>query len=224
MAAWDSADLLLSFNQKAGRPLTADPITDAQKYQRLSRAQNRVIGMMMGVVPYSLYPKVGYGSLPQLITTDQQVFTFGADANGYPTFPGGKGGIYPSLTAIPDCPWVEGRDYLSEGTQIRIPNNNTYSGTLYWYGVQNPPDFDAIEQPSIFPEAARELIVIEGVRQFAQEGGRNLAVKDEMSIEWATAWPVWCLMWKTQFRSGGALRSFTGLQVALGAQGWSAPL
>lgn len=172
---------------------------------------------MSAVCPRALYPKVAYSALPTLTTTDNQTFTFGTDSNGYAIFPSGKGGIYPSLTSIPDRPWVEGRDYVSEGTQIRIPNNGTYTGTLYWYGVTNPADIDVTHQPSLFPEASRELIVIEAVRQFARDGVRNVALVDEMQDEWDRAWPTWCLVWKTQFRTGGAL-GFTGFQLALGAQ------
>lgn len=219
MATWDSAYCLQSFNRKAGRP-TTDAITAAQKYERLSDAQNRVIALMMGVVPYSLLPKVAYGSIPTLTTTDNQTFTFGTDANGYPVFPMGKGGVFASLNDIPNNPLLEGRDYISEGYQIRIPNNNTYTGTLYWYGVTQPADITASTQPAIFPEAARELIVIEAVRQFAQEYLRNAALADEMAAEWDTrAWPTWCLAWKTQFARGGALRTWTGLDLAIAGQG-----
>jgi hypothetical protein len=192
------------FNRKSGRPST-DAITDASKYQRLAESQNRVVAMLAAVAPMSLYPKVASGSLPTFTTTDSKVFTLPLDANGYATFPMGHGGVYTSLNNIPDCPWREGVDYMNEGTQIRIPNNGTYSGTLYWYGVGNPADISATVQPVLFPEASRELIVIEAVRQFAQEGLRNAAVADEMANEWERVWPQWCLTWKTQFRSGGAL-------------------
>ncbi len=217
MSTYDSADLLALFNSMAGRP-TTDAITDAQKYARLSKAQNRVIAKMMPVCPKSLYPKAAYGSLPTLTTTDSQIFTFGTDTNGYAVFPGGHGGVYTSLNDIPDYPWVEGRDYMLEGTQIRIPNNGTYTGTLYWYGITNPADITAVVQPALFPEASRELIAIEGVRQFAVEYVRNLALADEMQSEWDKAWPGWCLVWKTQFRSGGALNVFSGRDLALASQ------
>lgn len=222
-ATWDSAYLLKMFNRKAFRP-TADTITDAAKYERLSEAQNAVIAQIATTAPQSLYPKVAYGSLPTLTTTDNQVFTFGSDANLYPNFPMGQTGIYPSLEAIPTMPWVEGRDYISEGNAIRIPNNGTYSGTLYVYGVFQPADINATDQPAIIPEAARELIVIEAVRLFSQEGLRNAALSDEMSNEWERRWPIWCQVWKTQFRSGGAL-SFTGRILATlggGNNQWSA--
>jgi len=215
---YDSEYLLKMFDRKAGRP-DADTITDASKYERLSEAQNRVVAIIASVAPRSLYPKVAYGSMPTLTTTDSQVFTFGTDSNSYPKFPMGHGGIYPSLNAIPDSPWVEGRDYIVEGNQIRIPNNRTHSGTLYWYGISQPPDITASVQPSLIPEAARELIVVEAVRQFAQEWLRNAPLADEMSNEWERLWPVWSMVFKTQFRSGGALQSFTGFQLAaLGGQ------
>lgn len=175
------------------------------KYARLSKAQNRVVAEIAIVSPNSLYPKVAYGALPTLITTDSQTFTFGVDANGCNVYPMGKGGIYASLNDIPDNPLIEGVDFISEGNQIRIPFNGTFSGTLYWYGVTNPADITAVVQPVLFPEACRELIVIEAVRRFAQEFTRNLALADEMRDEWARAWPTWCTVFRTQFKKGGLL-------------------
>lgn len=228
MAIYDSAYLLALFNRKAGRP-TADSITDASKYERLTESQNRVVAMLSAVAPQSLYPKVAYGSMPTLTTTDRQVFTFGNDSNGYPIAPMGKTGIYPSLSAIPDAPWREGIDYLNEGTQIRIPNNRSYGGTLYWRGITPPPNIDATHQPSLFPEASRELIVMDAVRQFASEYARNPDVVTMMANEWdgdgirPGAWATWCLVWKTQFRQGGALGAYTGRDLALSSQ-WNYPI
>lgn len=222
MATYDSAYLLSVFDRKAGRP-DADNITDPSKYQRLSESQNRVIAKMMAVAPKSLYPKVSYANMPTLTTTDQQVFTFGTDSNGYPISPMGKTWIGPSLSGLLDNPWVEGFDYLNEGTQIRIPDDRTFSGTLYWYGIPNPPDINATTQPMIFPEAARELIVIDAVRQFAVEYVRNPDLASAMSAEWQDAWPTWCLAWKTNFRQGGAYGGFTGRDLAL-ASAWNSPI
>lgn len=225
MATWDSADLLLLFNEKAGRPASGDAITDARKYARLSKSQNRVIAMMVAVVPNSLYPKVAYGSLPTLTTTDNQVYTFGTDSNGYAKFPMGKGGIYTSLNDIPNFPLVEGQDFITEGTQIRSLNNGVLPATLYWYGIAQPPDISSggSAEPSLFPEASRELIVIDAVRQFAMEGNRNADLAASMAAEWGAAWPTWCLTWRTQFRKGGALNVFSGMQLAaLGS--WNAGL
>lgn len=218
-ATWDSAYLLKMFNRKAGRPVT-DAITDALKYERGSEAQNTVIAKMSAVAPYALYPHAAYGSLPTLTTTDNQIYTFGSDANLYAKFPMGKGGIYTSLNDIPNFPLVPGRDYMIEGTQIRALNNGTLPATLYWYGIGNPADFNATDQPALFPEASRKLIVIEWVREFAQEFLRNATLADEMANEWDREWPTWCLVWKTQFRSGGALNCLTGMDIAIATNGW----
>ena len=218
-ATYDSQYLLKMFNRKTGRP-AADQITDALKYERLSESQNNVIAAIAATAPKSLYPKVAYGSMPTLTTTDNQIFTFGTDANGYAKFPMGQSGIYPDLNCIPNQPWREGVDYINEGTQIRIPNNGTYNGTLYWYGIAQPPDINATDQPSLFPEAARELIVIDAARMFSQEWLRNAPLADEMNNEWERKWPLWCQVWKTQFRTGGALNIVTGMGLATANQ-WS---
>lgn len=220
MATWDSAYLLSMLNRKAQRT-SGDSMTDATKYQRLSESQNRIIGLMSAVAPQSLYPHAAYGSLPTLTTTDNQIYTFGTDANGFAKFPMGKGGVYQSLNDIPDFPLVPGRDFMVEGTQIRASNNTTLPATLYWYGIANPADIDGTNQPALFPEASRELIVIDAVRQLANEGVRNAELSQWMDAEWNKAWPMWCLVWKTQFRSGGALNAWTGLNLAIATSGGS---
>lgn len=176
--------------------------------------------MLSGIMPNVLYPT---GAFPTLSTLDNQIFTFGTDANGYPIAPMGKTGIFSDLSAIPSCPWRQGIDYLNEGTQIRIPNNGTYSGTLYWRGITPPPDITAVTQPVLFPEASRELIVLDAVRQFSTEYDRDPSLAANMQSEWVGnpqlnligAWPSWCLVWKTQFQAGGAIGSFTGLDLAV---------
>jgi hypothetical protein len=42
-------------------------------------------------------------------------------------------------------------------------------------------------------------------------------VADEMANEWERVWPQWALVWRTQFRSGGALM-FTARDLALAGQ------
>jgi hypothetical protein len=204
MATYDSAWLLSEFSTQAGRPAN-DVFTSAQIYARLAKAQNKIITDLAARVPQSLYPKVGSASYPTLTTSDNQVFVFGTDANGYAITPIGKVGIYPDLTCIPDDPWTEGFDYLNEGNQIRIPNNRTYAGTLYWRGITNPPDIAASVQPVLNPEYTRTLIVSEAVRSFAREGNRNPDLAALMQDEYDRDFRRFCLMWRTQFRSDGAL-------------------
>lgn len=224
MATWDSAYLLSFFDRLAGRPST-DAITPASKYQRLSEAQNEIVADLAGICPHVLYPTVGYQAMPQLTTTDSQTFTFGTDSNGYPVTPIGKVGIYSSLNDIPSNPWRANQDYVPlGGTAIQIPNNNTYAGTLYWRGIKNPADITATSQPSLFPEASRELIVIRAVYNFAGEGNKNAALAGTMALRYGIPlgaapgrFAYWCLTWKTQFKGGGALNTLTGQQVAVGS-------
>jgi hypothetical protein len=207
LPTYDSTSCLSFFNEKAGRS-TSDVIADATKYLQLARAQQRIVARMVGVVPKAVMPIAPYTSMPQFFSADQQVFTLGNDLQGFPLFPFGKGGVYASLNDIPDNPWVEGIDYINEGTQIRIPNNGTYSGTLYWYGVTLPPDISGSTQPVILPNAARELIVLEAVRQFSMNYLRQPDLAAAMAAEIdgpMGAWPTWCLAWKTQYKSGGAI-------------------
>lgn len=218
MSTWDSAYLLSMFNRKAGRP-TTDAITTVSKYERLSEAQNRVIAKMAAVCPDSLYPHVATASLPQLtVSSAGDIATFGTDSNGYSNFPMGKGGIFSSLNDIPTNPLRPGVDYMIEGTQIRSMNNTVLPATLYWYGIAQPADITASVQPALTPEASRVLVVIEAVREFAQENLRNASLVDEMDAEWERQWPEWCLTWKTQFRKGGALNVYAGWGLSVG--GW----
>lgn len=220
MAAWDSADLLDQFNQLAGRPTTDSGITDDAKYARLARAQRRVITDLAAIAPHVLYPTADAASYPTLSTTDNKRFTFGTDADGNAIEPIGKTQIYTSLSNIPDFPWTPGLDYLDEGKQIRIPNNGSYSGTLYWRGITTPADISATNQPVLFPPSARELIVVDAVRQFSLAGARNPVLAELMAREYDRLWAKWCLAWRTAFKQGGGLvyGAVTGLQLALAGQ------
>lgn len=226
-AQFTSADLLTRFNQLAGRP-TADVISDALKYQRLADAQTEVIADIAARAPWTLYYKGTNGSWPTLTTADNNVFTFGNDVNGDPLFPEGKVMIYPSVNAIPDCPWREGWDYLQEGTQIRIPNGGTYSGTLYWRGIAPVLPISGSNQPSIIPPPARILIVVKAVMNFAQEGNRNPALYQQMYQRyWGNPaasqvgdFARWMLVFKTQFQNGGAIGQLTGRDFAIAGNQW----
>jgi hypothetical protein len=173
--------------------------------------------MASAVAPSAFYPTSAYGSLPTMSTTDNQVFTFGTPS--VPITPIGKTGLYRSLNDIPDWPMRPGLDYLPEGgTSIRIPNNGTYSGTIYWLGITPPAAITALVAPALQPLASRELIVIDAVRQFATEGNRNPDLAALMAAEWAAAWPQHCQVWKSSYRQGGALNVYSGSQLAVAGQ------
>jgi hypothetical protein len=220
-ATWDSAYCLSYFNRLIGRTGT-DSILDATKYQMLSEAQNEVIADIAAVCPHVLYPTVATASLPQLtISAAGDIGTFGTDPNLYAKFPMGHGNIFQSLNDIPTSPFLQ---YMNEGSQIRALNGGTLPATLYWYGISQPADINATDQPAIKPEAARQLIALRAAYNFGTEGNRNAALSQSMATRYGYplsnapgrfAW--WCITWKTQFQHGGAL-SFTGRDLAIAGQ------
>jgi hypothetical protein len=199
VSTWDSSDLLAQWNRLCQRP-TADEITDATKYQILTRGQEAVISEIEAI-----YPDCLYQAPAALSTSDNKVFTFGTDSNGYAVAPRGHVGIYPSLASVPDVPWQAGIDYLDEGTQIRIPYNSSYSGTLYWRGIPTPADITASAQPTLRPAPARRMIVLKAAMEFASEGGARADTYSAAEREWDKEFPKWMLNFRTRFRSGGVL-------------------
>lgn len=224
-APYSSSYLLDMFNRLTGRPST-DAVSPASKYTRLSEAQSAIVVDIAAVCPDVLYPPVSYASTPTLTTTDNQTFTFGTDANGYALAPMGKTSIYDSLDNIPNCPWQAGRDYIPLGaTAIQIPNNGSFSGTLYWRGISPPGVIDGSHEPVLFPEGARQLIAYRAAINFLLEGGRNPALSAQYQLLYGRPFGAqpgmfasWCLEWRTAYRGGGVLGpQVTGLAVAVGS-------
>lgn len=204
-SGWLSTVLLTLFNRYAGRPASGDSVSDADKYDRLAKAQTDVIADIIVRYPQCLYPTAAYSAFPTATNSGDQIFTFGTDGQGYAVAPMGKTRIYASLAAFPNDPLKPGEDYVIEGTQIRIPNNRTYSGTLYWYGIAVPTAIAAGVQSVLFPEPSRLLIVYKAVGEFASEANRNPALADRMDTLYGRDFARWMTIWKTQFRGGGAL-------------------
>lgn len=216
-ATWDSARCLAKFNELSGRPVSNDPMTDAAKYLRMSDAQNEVFQDIAPRCGKILVSKALAASTPTLTASaDNRVFTFGTDISTTDAeFPIGRVRIFPSLASIPDSPWVEGVDYLNEGTQIRLPNNRQYSGTLYWRGDAALANITASVAPSLQPPPARVLIVYKAVQILCDEAGRDPALADKMERMYDKALKRWCLVWKTQFSSGSGAGIFSGLDLAM---------
>lgn len=218
---WSSAYCLSRFNQFTGRPNTSpstDAITDEQKYVRLSEAQNELVGDLAGICPHVLYPNVADADLPTLSTDDNQVFTFGFDDDDNAIEPIGKAQLYRNLNDIPSNPMAEGRDFLNEGAHIRIPNNGTYTGTIYWRGIAPPPTLTANTDPILLPAASRELIVLRAAISFSMETKRNPELAVYLQGLHDKRWGSWLVAWRTMYRGGGVLGTWTGMQIALGNQ------
>ncbi len=209
MPSFDSPWLLSTFDRLSARP-EVDEITDASKYARLAEAQMDVISDIAGVYPDCLY------QAPTALTAgaDSKTFTFGTDAQGHAVAPYGHVGIYTALTHIPDNPMADGLDYLNESTQIRIPNDRTWGGTLYGRWIPTPADITAAVEPALRPAPARILIVIKAVRNFAAEGGQMPSLAADMDDRYGREFSKWMLTLRTQFRGGGAIGN-TSLDRAL---------
>lgn len=214
MATFDKAYLLASFDRLAGRP-DSDEISDASKYVRLAEAQNEVIQDIAAIYPYCLYRS---GGPTTLTTSDSKVYTFGKDGNNEnDQGPIGHVAVFRSLSDYPDSPLIEGVDYLNEGTQIRIPNNRTEAATLYWTGIPTPADISSSVEPAIRPAPARMLIVLKAVKNFAEEGDQMPELADRMAVRYRQELQKWMLVFKTAFRSGGAL-ALDGVDRAIARQ------
>ena len=206
---WSSAYLLDLFNRYASRP-SVDEITDASKYSWLTEAQTSVVADIAARCPWVLY-----GAPVQMTTADSgKTYTFGTDSNGYPLFPFGNARIFANLNNVPHYPLLEGYDYISEGTTIRIPDGRTLAGPLYWYGITQPADITAGTQPSLSPAPSRDLIAIEAARRFTKTLNRPDLAAD-LQGDYAREFPKWLLVWKRQFSNGGVTGGVTGLRIAM---------
>lgn len=200
---WTSADLLSRFNVLAGRPNTTpttDAIPDTTKYQYLADAEQFVFDRIASIAPKTLY------SAPQSLTTADggMTFTYGTDGNGYPLFPIGRTRIYPNLSAIPGGAWIPNIDYLDEGVQIRMPNQVPYGGSLYWYGVTPIGQMSDTVQPILNPPAARMLIAIDAVKNFAESANvRNANLADRMETRFEREFAIQMTLLRKHVSSDG---------------------
>lgn len=221
---YSAAYLLRLFKRLVGRPQQADAVTDGSYYERMTDAQASIVADIAGICPHVLYPTAPL----TLSTTDSKTFTFGTDANGFAIAPIGRSKIYRSLNDVPDDPMVPGVDYIPLGaTSIQVPNNQTYTGTLYWRGVSPPGIIDGsgVNEPVLYPEGSRQLIAYRAAIAFLLEGERH----PELAATYTGLYgrPLgagpglfaqWTLAWRTQFAGGGAMGSVTGLTLALSGQ------
>lgn len=202
---YQSSDLLALFKTLVPRLASGDAISDANLYTRLAQAQDDVLADVVNVAWKSVV-----GAPTAMTSADGgYTWTFGTDGNGYALFPLAAR-IYPNLVAIPDYPWTPGRDYLDEGTQVRMPNNQAWSGTLYWQGVTPPQALSASVQPVLEPPPARLLIALRAARDFASEGKRDPELYQLMDRRYAEQWAKWATVIRKHLRGRGRLGPLSG--------------
>jgi hypothetical protein len=182
---YESIDLLNLFNRYAGRP-EGDLIPDSAKYDRLAKAQDKVLMYIMATCPRVLYQ----GPTAMTSADGGYTWTFGTDDNGYAIFPLGNAQIYPTLSAYPSYPWVPGADYLDLGTSVKMPANTPWGGSLYWVGVIQPEAITGNVDP--FMDFAREFM-------------RDPGLVDEMQRKWNEDWPVHITAIRKHFRGSQSL-------------------
>lgn len=205
MTDWDGPFMVARFLAEAGIATANELDTNADIYPRLSTALRHVIRVSASRFANPFY------QAPTTLTpsADRKTFSFGLDRDGVSNMtPMGWVQIAPFANAFSGdyfAGWIEGRDFISEGDHIRIPSNRSWSGTLYGRWVPTPPAITAAVAPVLLPIDARELAVIQAVLDWAQEGDQAPDVADRMAGKWKAKWPEYMLMWRRQYRGGGAI-------------------
>jgi hypothetical protein len=206
MATFDSAYCLALFKSYAGLQAANEYDDNADLYPRLARSQNTVIQLIAQRYPKALYQQ----PIPITSSDGGKTFPFGNDPQGNPIVPMGWVQIAPTLNAFQGkffSGWTEDWDFMDEGTHIRMKGTRVWTGTLFARFVPVPPDITATVQPILQPAAARELIVIDAVKEWAGEGGLLPNVVQAMEQKWADKFPSWCLTYRSRYKGGGALLS-----------------
>lgn len=211
MADWDSADCLKRLKDAVGLEDASEFDDVADLYPLLADGQEEVVREVAARYPDAFY------QAPTLMTAsgDRKTFSYG-QVNGQDVMPMGWVQIAPRLSAFTGMfftGWVNGVEFLDEGTKIRIPSDRTYSGNLYFRGVMRPARITAAVGPSLLPlEIGVPLLVNRAMRKFGLLGNQRPDLVKVADEEWgypktqtpglfATA----MLTYKRRFRGGGGM-------------------
>ena len=212
MADWDSADTLRRFKDEAGLETASELDDTTETYPLIADGQEEAVRMIAARYPYALY------QTPTALTraSDGKTYSFGT-VNGQAVMPMGWVQIAPRLSAFTGeffSGWVEGVEFLDEGTLIRIPSNRSYSGTLYGRWVPRPARVTSAVGISLLPlEIGVPLSVNRAVAKWARQGNQRpdiVKVMDEQFGKPLGNYPPGLfaeamLTYKRRFRGGGAL-------------------
>lgn len=203
MALYDSADCLSRMKTGLNRPTTDEAwgTSDATAYAVLTEAQQELYQYAVTRAP------AAFIGAPTALTpsSDRKTWTFGADADGADVWPMGQATIYPSLASYPDYPWIEGLDYLLEGDLIRIPNDRSWSGTLYASFSGTPNVLSASAAPTL-PKPLRPAMIALAKAKFAEQVLK--ADPTPYLAEYESLLVNALVMLRTQVRTQGTRQSF----------------
>ena len=211
MATWDSADCLKRLKDEAGLEDSSEYDDTNDLYPLLSDGQEEAARMIAARYPNALY------QAPAALTAaaNRKTFSFGT-VNSAAVMPMGWVQIAPRLSAFVGdffTGWVEGVEFLDEGTQIRIPGDRSYSGTLYGRWVPRPARITASVTPSLLPlEIGVPLLVNRAVKKLALHGNLRADLAQAKDAEWGRPFvrspgifAEAMLTYKRRFRGGGGM-------------------
>lgn len=198
------ADLLRRFKLEAGLADASELDDNNDLYPLLSDGQLQTTRELAARAP-----KPFYQAPVQMVTADGGfTFSFGASPVD-PTknvLPMGWVQISPRQNAFSGdsfVGWKEGREFINEGTKIRIAGNRSWSGVLWTRFVATPPPITAAVDPILHPPEVNELTVYRAVELWAGQGNVRPDLIERMQDKWARAFPVWCLTFKKMHPGNG---------------------
>lgn len=196
MAQWDSADLLAKFKLYANRPTTDEALGSTQIYTLLTEAEQVQMAKLAVYAPHSQM-----GDPVLLTSADGGVtYTFGTDGDGNNIFPLACE-VYAKIDGreLYAASWASAGDFAIQGNKIRAPGNKvrSYVSGPYARFIRADNTISASTQPVMRPPAARELILWDALKLWANVGGEIDAGPWEQ--RYAEAWDRWVKAFQSQF-------------------------
>jgi hypothetical protein len=179
--------------------MAADQLwTDARAYMFLADAQENVFTDLSPIAPHAFV-----GSPVQLTTSDSGVtYTF-------PSYPMGHVEVYAQETGgrqlFATTYGNAGGDFVIEGITLRTPGNRTRTYTTGPWArfTRIPARIAANQEPSLEPDAARELILWKALEN-AAEVSNGAMDPTPWAVKYQQARTRWITVWRTQHAHGGA--------------------
>lgn len=191
MATLDVADALTILKRLCRVPDVTEYPAAADWYDFLRDGENRVKHELGAIVPEVLY------NAPTLLTSADggYTYTFGTDGGSNAIAPIGHVRVYPNRESIPFAPLMSGREYVFEGTRIRMTEYTpqTYASGPYAQWIAPTLVIDGSTNAFTLPVQLRMLAIHDACRRYADSGGvqdatpYERAYQEEFARQMATA-------------------------------------